>query len=104
MNPCDFSVPRRAIWKFTLDKPATDFRVPVGSVVLAAGIQGDDIVIWMLVWTDADTEWRSFQAFNTGQEIPGDPDRLAEFVGSLTSKTGIVWHVFELHQEADDGV
>lgn len=91
-------------WKFKLPQPTSTGRsyvdMPVAMTPLSVGMQDDEIVVWALVDPDYETPGmpteaaRRFIVANTGAEIPGFPEA-ARFLGTVTSSTGIVWHVWD---------
>lgn len=93
------------VWKFALPAPDERGRVfidmPAVVSPLSVGIQDDAIVVWALVDPDAEPEDhqenhgpRRFLCVNTGPEIDKFPEG-ANFLGTVTSSTGIVWHIFD---------
>lgn len=91
----------RYVFKYQLLLPVKNyFQLPKGSLILSAGVQEPDdsgpiIVIWVLVRDPVGTEFedRIVSAFQSGPDI-GD-DRHLEFIGTVTTSKGLVWHVFE---------
>jgi hypothetical protein len=92
----------RRVWKFAVPSPTTTGRafidVPVGTVLISAGMQGDDMYVWGLVQQDSPLELRRLIVANTGMDVPGFPLG-AQFLGRVTN-IGIVWHVWD--GDADD--
>jgi hypothetical protein len=61
--------------------------------VLSCGIQHDIPVVWVRVDTSQPARSLAFWCVNTGtplEELPED----ATFLGTVTTSTGIVWHLF----------
>ena len=68
--------------------------MPAGAKVLSVGWQPvDGLVMWALVNPDNPLEERKFHTFGTGHPV-ANPDSL-EFVGSVQTPAGFVWHVFQ---------
>lgn len=84
----------RRIFKYRLVAfPSLDVmvRMPVGSIVLAAGCQGPLVVIW----ADVDAEAapavvRKFHVIFTGDRRPS-----GTYVGTATDPNGLVYHVYD---------
>ncbi len=91
------------MWKYVLPRPVEGIsfvEMPAVIEPLSVGIQGDDLVVWAIV--DANFQpparvvspgLRPFFVVNTGAEVPIVPG--SRFLGSVTSSTGIVWHVWD---------
>lgn len=85
------------VWKYTLDaaKPETTFSVPVGSKLISAAAQHDDIVVYALC--DQDTieyTFRTVRVYGTGHNIDDLAGNLV-FIGTV--KLDHFWfHVFEV--------
>ncbi len=89
------------VWKFPLPRPTSTGRsfidMPVATRILSVGIQDDALVVWALVDPSPEKQPgspRRFIVANTGVEIPGFPEG-ARFLGTVTSSTGVVWHVWD---------
>lgn len=85
------------VWKF--DLKVTDFvvlQLPEGAKVLSVaerGEFGNRLDVWALVDTDAPMRERRFRVVGTGDPFP---DAAAcRFVGTVKTRIGLVWHVFE---------
>jgi len=70
--------------------------IPALGKILTVGVPLDCISIWVEVDIEAPKVERTFYVFWTGQEIP--PLRL-NYLGTVTTKNGLVWHVFEEENE-----
>lgn len=81
------------IYKYTMTKPEMDFPIPNVFKYLSAGIQNDTIVFWVMVNPNTLKTKRHFKAINTGVEFP---DVVNTYIGTATSTTGIIWHLFEI--------
>ena len=66
--------------------------MPEHASIISAGIQNDQIVIWAVVAPDYPITKRLVIAVNTGDFYK--TKEVMDFVGTVTSSTGIVWHVF----------
>lgn len=85
---------RRLIYKYTLDTP--DMVLPLADTdeFLSAGMEDDRIVVWAVRDTRKSVKrGRRLVCLNTGADAPLVIRRC---IGSVTSSTGIVWHVLEV--------
>jgi hypothetical protein len=83
-----------AVWKFPLlvDSPTT-VKAPKGARPLSVGLDGNGtLCVWMMANTDRPAVHVTFNVYGTGEEIKGHPGR---FLGSVTTRGGLVWHIFE---------
>ena len=89
------------IHKYVLADPDSVVALPRGSLVLSAGAQGDDLVIWAMVNTRAEARdhrrpeardrWR-VEVYGTGHDTYFvDP---TAFKGTVQMHDGLVFHVF----------
>ena len=79
------------IWKYELCLGSTELSVPFDAKFLHAGVQGDNLFIWMLVDPSVETVKRLFTVYGTGDEVYSD-----ETSYLATVQMGpFVWHVFE---------
>ncbi len=85
----------RTIWKFGLNRgDAVRIQMPQNARVLAAGVQGNDFVVWAVVDPSAPTVARRFAIRGTGH--PVEP-RTAEAAFINTVFMGpLVFHIFDL--------
>lgn len=61
-----------------------------------AEVNGEEmIVVWALVHENNPMVRRSFEVFNTGVPLSALPE---EFLGTVISSNGIVWHVFDIEK------
>jgi hypothetical protein len=89
----------KAVWKYKL--PITDnhfIEMPIGSKVLSADIQNDEICIWVEVFTEeTKKEMKTLYLRGTGHTILVDESNKLKFIGTLLLRGGsIVFHLFEL--------
>jgi hypothetical protein len=105
---------RVSVYKYGVPYSTTDefeLRMPKGAKVLSVGVQErflngqpvpawEEIVMWAEVNPDAELTKRFFLAVNTGDEYADEPNR---FIGTVTTRGGIVWHVFELLNRGQGG-
>lgn len=88
-----------AVWKFPISMPRHDGRVfielPNEALIVSAGIQGDDLVVWAVTHGEsASTHRHRLIVVNTGTEFDLPDD--ARFIGTVThAASGVVWHVFD---------
>jgi hypothetical protein len=84
------------VQKFSVPEPTVEGRTaiedfPVAATLLSAGLQDDALVVWALVDDATETTVRQLIVTNTGLDIPAFT---GTFLGTVTSSTGIVWHVW----------
>ncbi len=87
------------VWKFEVGLPGPTCRawidVPEGTTLCSVGLQDGDMVVWGIVPDeDARPGVRRLIVANTGAVIPSFPYG-AQFLGTVTSDNGIVWHVWD---------
>lgn len=85
----------RVIYKFEMTAPCCAIAMPDGAKIISCGIQSTGLVVWALGDPAQAYDFRRVCAFNTGQKIESELDLVA-FIGTVTSDTGIVWHVYEV--------
>tara|TARA_Y100000310_G_scaffold271033_2_gene285321 strand:- start:737 stop:1078 length:342 start_codon:yes stop_codon:yes gene_type:complete len=77
------------------------FDIPEDSVFLYAGIKPGEgfLSLWFFVETDRILERRSFATVGTGNKI--DPEISPDnYLATLLMNSGLVWHIFEITQNA----
>ncbi len=82
-------------YPFEVETPIT-LELPTGAKVLHVGQQGDDertLFLWALVDPDRPPATRHFFLLATGQRF--DANILGPHIGTVQTKAGLVWHVFE---------
>ena len=83
------------IYKYQIPKPNDDgisyIEMPTCSEPLSVGLQGDNMVLWAMVWSEHYKENKVFIVVTTGVEYPYS----GKFIGTITSSSGVVWHVLE---------
>jgi len=84
----------QAIWKYPVNfEERVGLSMPAGSQVLCVQFQGFCPTIWVKVLdTEAKREFRKFSWYGTGHEhsvISGD------YVGTLQTSQGLVFHLFD---------
>ena len=90
------------VWKF--DLKVTDFvvlQMPEGAKVLSVaerGEFGNRLDVWALVDPDAPMRERRFRVVGTGHPFPDAEE--CRFVGTVQTRVGLVWHLFESVGEA----
>jgi hypothetical protein len=80
---------------FRYEVPVSDLvhRLVLEGPVLAVGCHKANVVeFWALATDSAATQYRWFQVFGTGQELPAG----AFYCGTAIDPTGLAWHLFEL--------
>lgn len=83
------------IYKYKIDPHVLGIRMPCGAEILSVAFQGDAFYLWAKVNTDANTEFRNFNTFGTGHEIPRQIGVDYKFIGTGFMRNGLVFHVFE---------
>lgn len=89
------------IYKYQLAGPDCIMHLPRGCIILSVGVQRpepyvENIVVWALVNEKTrNTDGFHFYCANTGADV-SDCDNFEshQFLGTVTSSNGIVWHVF----------
>lgn len=85
----------KTIWKYVLS-PAREqeLLLPKGSKILSAGMQMDDVCIWVLCSDKALLTPRRVLVVGTGH--PADDLHGHQFVGTVVAgyPTYLVWHIF----------
>lgn len=84
----------KAVWKQPLNHGVTDFFSPVGAKPLAVALQGDQIMLWQLVDTEAAKVGRRYMVAGTGHPLP-DAILPSDYVGTV-QQGPFVWHVFNV--------
>ena len=85
------------VWKFELaaaESPVV--QLPEGAKVLSVaerGEFGNRLSVWALVDTEAPVQDRRFRVVGTGHPFPDAEE--CRFVGTVQTRVGLVWHVFE---------
>jgi Uri superfamily endonuclease len=86
-----------AVWKAVLGSPDSEYvaraLVEEPAEVLSFGAQDGEIVLWYLPG-DGYRGVRYYLVVNTGTEF--DVARVKRHLATVTSETGVVWHIFEL--------
>lgn len=82
------------IWKYKLEvQDSTTLLIPKGARFLSTGLQGSDIIIWILVDPNqTEQESHTIEVYGTGNPIVNNMN-FREFLGTVI--TGhFVWHIF----------
>lgn len=88
----------RRIYKYRIElSPLWEIPMPEGAIVLSVQEQRGELVLWAEVVPSRPTTRRRFAVVGTGHVIPDEPH---EYVATVQSYLGLVWHVFELEQVA----
>jgi len=82
------------IYKYKLQPNFGRLEMPQGAQVLTVQMQDGTPCLWARVDTDRALEWRSFDVYGTGHEMPDDP-RLVYVATFQMDGGALVWHVFE---------
>jgi hypothetical protein len=85
------------IWKFMLRPAAVQtIRMPKGSEVLTAQVQGEELCLWAMVDPDNLMEDRMFLIVGTGHNMP---EVFGRYVATVQMENGLlIWHIFEGEQ------
>ena len=83
------------IFKYPIPRNAPT-EMPAGARILSVGYQNPEIVAWAIVDEDAPTVKRRLVVCPTGA---ADVPSKVEFVGTIQTPGGLVWHVFDLGRE-----
>lgn len=87
------------IWKFKLNvDDIVVLYMPHGADILTVDIQDDWPCLWAAVDRNTPTEARSFVIHGTGHHIDNYDKKM--FVGTFFMSNGLVFHVFEMVDEA----
>jgi hypothetical protein len=85
------------VLKYELRQPDENGHVvvamPWSAEPLTAGMQADVMVVWATSFDTFTSKHRRFLVVNTGRNVNIPDD--ARWLGTVTSSTGIVWHVFD---------
>ncbi len=82
------------IYKYVLESPAETINLPAGAKPLSVGVQGSQVVLWVLLDPKAtEHKLRTFETYGTGWDVP-DAEGLVP-VGTVQLPNGLVFHVFE---------
>lgn len=82
-------------YPFPIDDKFT-INLPVGAVVLAAQMQGQQPCLWAEVDTDRPVLPRAFRLFGTGHPMPSGPADDLRFAATFQMGP-FVWHLYEDH-------
>lgn len=90
----DMPLTNRTIWKIVLSDAATqEIEVPVGSELICAREQFEQICVWFRCDPSKATEKREIAIVGTGHPAPGDEGR---YLGTASLSGGrLMLHVFE---------
>lgn len=83
------------IWKYVMNTPYINFKMPRGAQILSCQMQHDYPTIWALVDEGAPKELRCFVAIETGQVINTPIARMKFVATILTAKGTVAHHIFE---------
>jgi hypothetical protein len=93
------------IYKYVMNRPETIFDINVTAELLTCKMLNNEISLWFLIkdgeYDFKEIEKRKFIAINTGRKFEFNSTNLnkswnkLEFIDTVISDNGIVWHVFE---------
>ncbi len=79
------------IHKYVIPSNNEGVEMHKGAEILSVGIQGDDVVVWVMEDTSKLQEFRNLYGFPTGSNI----NPCFVFHGTVQFSSGFVIHVFE---------
>jgi hypothetical protein len=87
----------KKILKWVINHPILEIQMPIGSVILAAQAQGDNVCVWAIVDVDQpETELRTFEVYPTGTAVHEDMGTERKYINTVQLEGGaLVFHVFE---------
>lgn len=87
----------KTVYKYKLPGPgsANKIMMPKGAKILHVDSQGSKLYMWAEVDTSQEDEFRQFEVYGTGWELP---DGNKTFLGTIIVDP-FVWHVYEIEQE-----
>jgi hypothetical protein len=80
------------VWKYDLEPGPNHLDLPIGAQILAVGEQGHQIVCWATVEPQGAEQPRHIHVTGTGV---GFPVGQFTFIGTVQSRSGLVFHVAE---------
>lgn len=91
---------KKVIHKYPMEGRISEIELPYGACVLCAGVQGQDIVLWVEVFADRQPrapQRRTFRAMATG-EVSTAFEGMA-YINTVQVKHDdgeiLVWHIYE---------
>jgi hypothetical protein len=85
---------KAAVWKYVLRECGSELvRMPIGSHILTAQLQGDNLCLWAFGNPEATTSSRYIDVLCTGELVDDVPRRYINTVQRLNGR--LVLHVFE---------
>ena len=83
------------IWKYTLNSQTVqEVQMPQGAEILHAGVQHNEINIWVMVDLDAQNEVRKIAVYGTGHSMLKNSHK---YIGTVQLAGGtFIFHVFEI--------
>lgn len=82
----------KTVWKYQLviRDGLQHLSIPEGARIVHVGMQWDTPTFWLEVNPEAALEFRTFQVYGTGHEIPNSNIFIGTAVGNP-----FVWHIYE---------
>ena len=68
--------------------------MPADALIRSVGKQGDDLMLWAEVDTNAPHKTRTIEIFGTGHSIPEDMGASRAYIGTVQAGF-FVWHIYE---------
>ena len=88
---------KQSIYKYQLEvTDKQNIELPKGAEILTVQTHYGIVCIWALVDKEAEKEYRSFEIFGTGHNIPVDMGVERKYIGTFQLNDGaLVFHLFE---------
>lgn len=86
----------RTIHKYEIPQTRESvIEMPRGAQLLSVGVDGRDaLCVWVECYDQTPLVSRAFYVSGTGWSLDGRPH--SRFIGTVVTKTGYVWHVYEV--------
>ena len=92
----------KTIYKYSLGLPhhnlVSDIAIYKGAKIISAQMQGNDLVVWAIVNPKNSLKPRTFYVYGTGFEMESYDKKHYEFISTVQTSHGLVWHLFEVFE------
>jgi hypothetical protein len=92
----------KIIYKYNLGMPyhnmISEESMPKGSKILDAQMHGGDLVFWAIVNPKNTNKQKTFHIYGTGFNLEAYDKKHYEYISTVQSMHGIVWHLFEVFE------
>lgn len=85
----------KQVYKYQLTHNVTKINMPATGTVLTVQLQGETVVVWVLVDPKEATKERHFEVVGTGQTFNFDDRFPPAYLGTVQFGD-LVWHCFEV--------